>query len=84
MYVMMPVNVISKECSSCPRLRISVIDEHAGGKVSDREMECVHYDDCLATVDIYKRGQLDPEDYSNPINGVLMDVPEIRTKKGRG
>lgn len=79
MKVEMPVSVISKECRSCQRLKISVIDEHSGGKVVDREIECAHYDDCLAAVDIYRRGQLDPEDYSNPINGSLR----IQPKEGR-
>ena len=74
MFVMMPVNVINRECSRCPRLRISVIDEHSGGAVSDREMECVHYDDCISAVDIYRRGLPDSEDNMNPINGPLKEA----------
>lgn len=67
MFVMMPVNVISRECSSCHRLKVCIVDEHG-----DREMECAHYDDCLAAVDIYRRGHCD-QDCMNPINGPLKE-----------
>ena len=55
MKVQMPVTVVSRACEKCARLKITVIDEHHGGEIVDRELECAHYDDCLNAVDLWQK-----------------------------
>ena len=59
MYVMMPVNVISKECVNCPRLKVIIDKEYAAGStVPEIDLECIHYDECSDAVDVWKKGQI--------------------------
>ena len=61
MYINMPVNVISKACEKCPRLRIIVTREYSGDKIYNVEIECANYDECLNALDMYEKG-LDKHD----------------------
>ena len=57
MYVMMPIRVISKECNMCPRLKVIVEREYKGSQITETDIECEHYDDCLNALDMWQRGQ---------------------------
>ncbi len=57
MYLMMAVNVIGKGCKMCPRLKVAVQDEKDNkGQLQERDLECAHYDECLNTVEMYRKG----------------------------
>lgn len=57
MYVMMPVNVMSKACEKCSRFVVVALMEYSSGDVVDIELECKYYDECLNAVEMYKHGQ---------------------------
>ena len=65
MYINMPVNVISKACEKCPRLRIIVTREYSGDKICDVEIECANYDECLNALDMYEKGNKDDNNGTN-------------------
>ena len=56
MYVNMPINVISKACAMCPRLKIRILDENDGRKIRERDMECAYFDDCMLAVEMKQQG----------------------------
>ena len=60
MFVMMPVNVVSKACAMCPRLKIVIENDYKGSEIVDRSMECANYDDCLLAIEMLEKGQ-EPE-----------------------
>ena len=63
MFVNIPVNVVSVACRTCPRLKVIVLDDNgARGEVVDRVLECSNYDNCLNTVDMYRRGEKEIEE----------------------
>ncbi len=63
MYLMMPVNVVSRACKTCPRLKVMVLDDKGThGDLVDRDLECAHYDDCLNAVDMFQRGEKENEE----------------------
>ena len=63
MYLMMPVNVVSRACKTCPRLKVMVLDDKGThGELVDRDLECAHYDDCLNAVDMFQRGEKENEE----------------------
>ena len=62
MYVMMAVNVVSKACQMCPRLKVAVLDEYRSAEVVQRDLECVNYDDCLNALDMWQRGRAEKDD----------------------
>ena len=63
MYLMMPVNVVSRACKTCPRLKIIVLDDKwINGELMERDIECAYYDDCLNAVDMYRRGEKENEE----------------------
>ena len=57
MYINMPINVISKACEKCPRFRVIVSRDYKGDKISEVDMECANYDDCLNALDMYQQGE---------------------------
>ena len=57
MFVMMPVNVVSKACGMCPRLKIVIENEYKGSEIVDRSMECTNYDDCLMAIEMHEKGR---------------------------
>ena len=57
MYVMMPVNVMSKACEKCSRFAVVALREYSSGDVVDVELECKYYDECLNAVEMYNNGQ---------------------------
>lgn len=61
MFVMMPVNVVSKACAMCPRLKIVIENEYNGAEITDRSMECGNYDDCLLAIETWKKGSSSDE-----------------------
>ena len=63
MYLMMPVNVVSRACKTCPRLKVMVLDDKGPqGELEERDLECAHFEDCLNAVDIYERGKEEDEE----------------------
>ena len=64
MYVMMPVNVVSKACELCSRFSVVVTKDYPAGsaKPIDINLECAHYDECLNALDMWQRGQTKMED----------------------
>ena len=60
MFVMMPVNVVSKACAMCPRLKIVIESDYKGSEIVDRSLECGNYDDCLLAIEMMEKGQ-EPE-----------------------
>lgn len=41
----------------CPRLKVAVLDEKDNkGQLKERDLECAHYDECLNTVEMYRKG----------------------------
>ena len=63
MYVMMPVNVVSKACEHCSRFKVVVQKDYAAGSGTPTEinLECANYDDCLNALDMWQRGQAGKE-----------------------
>ena len=59
MTVNMPVNVISKACAMCPRLKIMIENEYSGSEIVERTLECSSFDDCLQAIEIWQKGQED-------------------------
>ena len=57
MFVMMPVNVVSKACTMCKRLKIVIDNEYRGDKIVDRSLECGNYDDCLLAIEMLEKGR---------------------------
>ena len=56
----MPVQVISKACKMCNRLKIVIESDYHGAEIVDRVLECGNYDDCLLAVEMHEKG-LEPE-----------------------
>ena len=61
MYVMMPVNVMSKACIKCWRFQIIATKEYKGSQIEEVDLECKYYDDCLNALDMWQRGQAEEE-----------------------
>jgi hypothetical protein len=53
----MPIRVISEKCGMCPRLKVIVEREYKGSQITETDIECEHYDDCLNALDMWQRGQ---------------------------
>ena len=56
MYVMMPIQVVSKACELCPRLKIAVEKQYIGAKITGSIIECVNYEECLLAIEMHEKG----------------------------
>ena len=53
------MNVVSKACAMCPRLKIVIEDDYKGTEIVDRSLECGNYDDCLLAIEMLEKGRED-------------------------
>lgn len=53
------MNVVSKACAMCPRLKIVIENEYKGAEIVDRLLECGNYDDCLLAIEMMEKGRED-------------------------
>ena len=58
MFVMMPVQVISRACEKCPWMELATMDNcDAAGNVLAREIRCRKFVTCQKVVEVYQEGE---------------------------